>query len=90
MNRPGGTAAVQLDHPIVLVEEEQVEREAHAEGVDAAAARDQQARAGALAAEQERRPSRRLRRVVATGTVEAEQLGPLEARGSAPASPRLT
>lgn len=42
----------QVDHPPILVEEEEVEREAHPEGVDAMAVRDQKAFAGALAAEQ--------------------------------------
>ena len=46
--RAGRTAS----EPAPGVEEEEVEREAHAKGVDARAARDQQARAGLLAVEQ--------------------------------------
>lgn len=48
----GRQLASELDHPRSLVEEEQVERESHSEGVDAATPRDQQALAGVLAAEQ--------------------------------------
>jgi hypothetical protein len=43
---PGG------DHPSVAIEEDHVDREPHPERVDAAAARDQQAGAGAIAVEQ--------------------------------------
>jgi hypothetical protein len=48
---PGRDAADGYENRPALVEEIEVEREAHAEGVDARAARDQQAGAGLLAVE---------------------------------------
>jgi DNA-3-methyladenine glycosylase I len=49
---PAGNVAAQVDHAAAPVEEEEIERKAHPKGVDAAAARDQQALARALAREQ--------------------------------------
>jgi hypothetical protein len=40
--------AAQVDHPPLVVEEEDLDREAHPEGVDASASRDQQALIGAI------------------------------------------
>src|SRR4051812_49244993 len=48
----GGHVAAKPDHATLAIEEQQVEREEHPECVDAAAARDQEARPGALPGEQ--------------------------------------
>jgi hypothetical protein len=45
-NSPGRHGAPDDDHSTLGVEEEDIEREAHPKGVDAGAARDQQARPG--------------------------------------------
>lgn len=47
-----GDLTAQRERPPLGVEEDEIEREAHAEGVNAPAAGDQQARAGGLAIEQ--------------------------------------
>jgi hypothetical protein len=69
--------AAQLDHAIPLVEKEHVDREPHAEGVDAAATRDQQAGAGALAGQQGE-PEQAAGQVVRDRDSRAENVHPLE------------
>jgi hypothetical protein len=49
---PGRHGATKRDGPHASIEEDEVEREAHAEGVDAPATREQEPRAGGWAVEQ--------------------------------------
>src|SRR3954454_9945518 len=68
----------QLDHAAVAVQEEHVEREPHAEGVHAAAERDQQGRSRALP-RQQGEPEQPARQAGADSDPETEDLHPSQA-----------
>jgi hypothetical protein len=69
---------VVLDYPAASSEEDEIEREAHAEGVDAAAAGDQQAGPRALATE-DSEPQQPAGERGGDRDVEAEQPDPIHA-----------
>src|SRR5919109_667404 len=69
---------VQLEYAAGFVEEDQVEGEAHPERVHASAAREQQARAGALT-RQQRESEQAAQPALRNRNLQAEQLDPLQA-----------
>src|SRR6476619_344651 len=74
---PGGHVAAKLDHTTLAIKKHQVEWEEHPERVDAEAARDQEARPGALTRDQ-RQPEQAADPGRGDRDIEAEQLGALQ------------